>query len=750
MSGLGRRVGAERDLWQAVWKQVEAFLDRIDSLLGQDKPHVETMCALLRVFNVIESARRRSAGYRLAAALAAAPAGIAKNGATIAHVSASELTAGGRIPGVEDCEFAVAGYAVKDDGTLDEEPRSLMSRSITLARFRDAKHGEITLRTPTYDFGDLAGAAMIAIDIGDGGLFPKDAREKAISGEDFSFTSWAALRDERVAKAQEQADDTAVPLSTTLAKLLEDASPPSAAQLGGIAAQARLSANGCRADIQVLDSARQALVDAGVADDVVGALAAAAAALGQQASDFDSAANRLSPPTVNGLGHADLIAVVGLLQSAEGGLAPLALPIPLAVLDAACAKAMAEAVEIRIGYPDGPLRQLRMLQFSLRFFWEHRSRWMTWRHRLVLGPVYAAYMRPFVDSLQRVLGGQPSGIPLPANSKVGRATLTGATEIALSTVSDLSLLAAGQMVVVGGDRPAVAPVIDVLFDGKKFPPQRLKIPPLSVSTATGKNVPGTPGIIPSQTPLGDHHPALLDQELFRGVSRDGPAGDAYVQALVAHQSRLALVLGNPGVAPASRPAAPHLPAPYPSISRFDLDGTITAADNRLFLKSLPPAALSGTGEQLPIARPGEIMLLYGIDQEANAWQTAVEVDHAVVATGGEAKKDPALDASADQSATGTATTILCPCSGQGPPVMVVYLRSMQLPADVELGNAFLHRSFAGFGARSLMTGVMLPDALDGDTSSTVKVGPDLLQPRRDPELAAAVRVFDEWMPKELA
>jgi hypothetical protein len=411
------------------------------------------------------------------------------------------------------------------------------------------------------------------------------------------------------------------------------------------------------------------------------------------------------------------------------------LPVALERLDAAAARAMNEAVETRIGYPDGPLRQLRLLQWSLRFFWEQRSAWMVWRHRLVLARPYAEYLRGFTASLARVLDGQRSGIPLPATSRVGRETLVGATELPLAGIPDLSALIAGQLVVVGGDRPTAAPVVDVLVDGKKLPPMRLKVPQLQVSVATGKDVPGVPGLVALATPLGDHSRRLADDELRRGASRQGPAGDGLVLALVAHRSRLALVLGDAGGGAGQRPAPPPVAKPYPDIHRFDLVGPITPADSRLFLRSIPPASASGTGEPLGIARSGEIVLLYGRDDDGVPWQTAVEVDHVVIATGAEARKEEAAGA-----------TAVPPCCGDDERVMVVYVRSMQFPRD--LHDAFLHRSFAGFGAPSLMTGVVLPEALDGDTSSTVHVGPDTLRPRRDPELRAAVRVLDEWLPKE--
>jgi hypothetical protein len=734
---VGRRLNAERDLWQAVWKQMETFLDRIASARDDDEPHATTMCALLPVFGVIEGARVRSVGYRLDAALAATPGGANSAGAAIAAVGPAQLLSKARIPGSEDCEFAVAGYAAPADGEeLPDPAPALMTRSVTLDRFRDAKHGDVTLRVPTYEFGDLAGAPMLVVEIGDGGLFPRGEREKAMNGDEFAFTTWKALRDARVVAAQLTGADAARSLSSRLADLLRpEKYPPSLAELLAIGGAARANAQQCRADRGVLDGARASLADAGVASEVTGAIASASATMHQQSLDFDGAADQLSSPKVETLGFDDLWGVQARLVAAEGTPGPSGLPLALERLDSAAATAMNEAIENRIGYPDGPLRQLRMLQWTLRFFWEHRKRWMAWRHQLVLAPLYAAYTGTYTSSLQRVLSGQASGIPLPADSITGRDALVGSTELALAGVPDLSSLAAGQIVVVGGDRPTAAPVVDTLFDGRKLPPLRLKTTALAVSAETGRNLPGVPGLIKVETPLGDRYRPLDEDELRRGENRQGRAADGVVQSLVAHRSRLALLLGDAGAA--NRPAPPAMARPYPGIHRFDLEGTIAPGANRLFLKTLPPAAASGNGTLLPIARPGELLLLYGVDEEGEAWQTAVEVQ--------QARKVTAREARAEEDGGATPPP---PCCADEQDVMVVELRSMQIPH--ELHGAFLHRSFAGFGARSLMTGSVLPVQLDGDTTSEIHVGPDVIRPHRDPELAAAVRVLDEWMPKETA
>ena len=764
MSGLGRRLSAERDLWRAVWQHVDTFLDRVSSAEDNDKTHATTMCALYAVFNVIERVRKRSAGYGLEPATPAVPGGVGLTARPDTIASGA-----GRIPGVEECEYACAPYATTkdDDGniTIDEDkPKIILQRSIELARFRDLKHGEVTLRTPTYEFGFFQlGAAFVELDVGDKGLFPKDAREDAMNGEaedgdgnpvPANFVRWSKLRSNRLDPLANPKDakDKRPPLS---AQLVSYDFPPKQGELNTIAGLASQYARDTHDDIQALDAAKTKLIDAGISDAVTGAIAAATVAMSDQETAFKAAAAAIAGHGIPS--HGTLNAWKHLLEQAEGTLAfPSRLPTAVDALDGEAVKAMNDAVENRIGYPDGPLRQLHLLQWTLRFFWDHRRGWMNWRHKLVLARLHREYLENFTHSLARVLEGQTSGliypgntsgaagVPLPANTKVGKQILVGATEIPLSNVPDLTLLQAGRIAVIAGDRPTAAPVIDSLIDGKKLPPVRFKVPQLTVSVETGAGMPGTPGLIAAGTPIQDHYRRIDHDELYRGAHRPGLPGDGQparardglIHALIAHHARLALVLGNDGGD--DRPKPPAMVRPYPDIATFALEGTVTPSDNRLFLKALPAKAHSGTGEQLLLATPGELLLLYGKDADGQGWQTAIEVDRCVIVTGSEAKRDD-----------GSGATPTPPCCADDEPVMVIYLRQIYLPSDVtELHGAFLHRSFAGFGARSLMTRVMLPLELDPSTSSSVTVGSTTITPRRDAELEVAWRVFDDWIPKE--
>lgn len=762
MSGLGRRLSAERDLWRGVWQHVDTFLDRISSAQDNDKTHAAAMCALFPVFAVIERARQRSVGYSLDPALPAVPGG---EGLSVGLATIQKGS--GRIPGVEECEYACAPYAVKtdDDGKteIEDPPKILMQRSVKLAKFRDIKHGEVTLRTPTYEFGFLTlGGPAVAIEVGDKGMFPRDAREEAMNGDakdgngdpvPANFVSWKSLRSQRLTARSAPDKDGKAPLRLS-AQLMALSYPMKQTELNDIASKASAYAAYTHADIATLDGAKQKLIDAGVGDDVTGAILTATQAMAQQETAFGQAAAAIAHHGIPS--YATLTQWKHLLEVAEGTIALSGLPTALDTLDGAAAQAMNDAVENRIGYPDGPLRQLRMLQWTLRFFWDHRRGWMNWRHKLVLSRLHREYLENFTRSLERVLKGQGSGIiypgnstgaagvPLPGNTKVGKQILVGATEIPLSNLPDLTLLQAGRIAVIAGDRPTAAPVIDSLIDGKKLPPVRFKIPKLAVSVETGAGLPGTPGLIATGTPIQDHYRKIDDDELYRGAHRPGLPGDGrpsraadgIIHALIAHRSQLALVVGNSGGD--DRPSAPAMARPYPGVAKFELEGTVAPSDNRLFLKALPQRASSGTGEQLLLAAPGEFLLLYGKDQDHQGWQTAIEVDRCVIVTGSEARRDD-----------GSGATPVPACCADDELVMVIYLRQMYLPSEVtELSSAFLHRSFAGFGARSLMTRVMLPVDLDPSTSSSVTVGGATISPRRDPELEVAWRVFDEWIPKE--
>jgi len=78
--------------------------------------------------------------------------------------------------------------------------------------------------------------------------------------------------------------------------------------------------------------------------------------------------------------------------------------------------------------------------------------------------------------------------------------------------------------------------------------------------------------------------------------------------------------------------------------------------------------------------------------------------------------------------------------------MVVYVRTLEVPSTLTRAIT-LRRDFLGFGNRSLLCAKVLPGApIDADTQTPhVTVDGTSTQVLRDPELAVAVRVFEEWL-----
>lgn len=729
MTGLSRRVRAERDLWRAVWQQVEAFLDRIDAAADQDASHVRVMAALLPVFGVIERARRRADGYGLAAALPISPRGVG-----LPPLAAAVLDEA-RLPGAEDCELAVAPYAVPagaDVPELGDDPPTVLPGGVLLATFRDEAHaGDVQLLVPAYDFGRL-GATQLVAGAAKQGLFPLREREKAIAADPddpFELTTWSALRDARLGAVAGGHDPSSAPtISAALAAL--PPSPP-LAEYRAIGARAAAAAAECRGDAAILGGARGPLEEEGADDVLLGRLTAAADLLAAQAGDYDWAAARLQEHTAAQLAG-ERPSIQARLEQADrpggGGL-----PIQLVRVDDSAREAIDPEVLARIAYPDGPLRMLRMLEQALRFFWNARRLWMTQRHALLTRPLLDRFFAPFVDSFARVTAGQGSGLALPAGVTLAAVAQIGARELHLSAPVPPLPSPLGRLLHVGGDRPTAAAVIDALDGGA-----RLATTPLPISVEAGARLPGLPGVIPAGAPVTAAFPPITDAELRGGRSASGPAADGPIEALVRHGSRLALVLGGPG-AGKDRPDAPPLPAPYPTLASFEVVPPVGPSATRLVLAAIPPAAQSGTGAQLPAARPGELILLRGAADDGQFWQAVVEVDRCEVVSGGQARADDQIgDAAAP------------PCCAEEAPVMIVHVRSMQLPGDVTLTRAIaLHRDFRGFGLRSLLSGAVLPIELDPATATvTVLDGGTTRTVLRDPELRTAMSVLEEWLGTE--
>lgn len=723
MSGRTRRVCAERDLWSAVWQQIETFLDRVDSLAEQDADHVTPMQVLLPVIDVIERARRRADGFGLNPAVAVAPRGVGL-------VAPMGLTFDPhRVPGPEECEVAVAAHAVPDGASspsLGDDPPLFLMPSVTLASFRDDKHAtHVQLITPAYDFGRLDALVTLAGTFKQG-LFPKDVRQKAVNGEEFAMVKWSAVRAARVEDlrgAYKSAD--APSIAADLAALPTNAPLDDYRRIGRRCAAAAAET---RTDRDALRAAHDTLQRSGGDDQLIGRLAAAADLLATVAGRYDAAATALGTR-----GFGDLVVhrgeLVGQLVLADQPRGP-GVALELRRVDESASATLDTEVDARIAYPDGPLRMLRLLEQTLRFFWSARRAWMGRRHALLTRPLLTAYFAPWIDSLRRVVHGGDSGVVLPAGTHLAALAQVRSRELVLTGAVPEPFPAAGRLLYLGGDRPTAAIIVDRLGDGT-----RVAITPLTVSVEAGATLRGTPGLVAAGVPVGGDFPTITEVEWRRGRSRFGREADGVLEALLGHAGRLALLLGGPGGFK-DRDDAPGVPAPYPAIDHFAVEAPVAPSATRLFVTTIPSPAASGTGDAAAIVRPGELVLVRGADDDGVFWQTVAEVDRAELVTGAEARADDAASANPTP-----------PCCADAAPVIVIHLRSIQLPTDVTLVRAIrLHRDFRGFGYRSLLARAVLPEVLDGETA-TIQVtdGATTKAVRRDPELKVAVRVFEDWL-----
>ncbi|KAB2910283.1 MAG: hypothetical protein F9K40_02950 [Kofleriaceae bacterium] len=718
MSAVARRVRAERDLWKAVWKQMEAFLDRVDGAADQDEPHAQTLCQLLPVLNVIENARHRAFGVRLEAARPATLRGV---GLT---TSAGALKPGQiRLPGLEECELATAPLHMPDDSTT----QVILWPSESLATFRDARrHLEGTKIVPAYENGFITGYEPLD-DAADEGLFPFDNREDAAKGDDVAYVSWSVLRQNKVDDLP-VATGAARPLSTQLDELtLSDPLD----EYRAIGALAEGAAAACITDKNTLATARAELEEVGADAELIGALSAVEAELAGQAEDYQWVADRLENPTYAQLNQ-EKEQIEDRLREADyvGGLPGFSLK--MSDLDARASDAFDAACEARITYPDGPLRQLRLLEQGLRFYWRMRSRWMERRFSLITFPVVYPLWSVYVDGLDDVIEGRPSQLVLPAGTVTTMSVNARATKVYVTGIPLPAGFRPGRLAMIDGPRPAAMVVTDEGFD--KFG-LFMMTTPVELSLDTDEALPGVPGVIDPGAAVEARFPTFTTSEWRRGVANDA-SRTALLTGLIAHASRLKLLLGG-GVA-GDRPAARAVPDPYPGVTSWAIEGPVAPEAARLFLSAVPSASASGTGERLGVGRPGELMLVRGRDEEGFTWQGVAEIDHCEILSGDAAK--------ADAEITGTPVP---PCCEDQTEVMVVYLRALEIPATL-VADLTLRRDFLGFGTRSLLSGTILPASLDAATTvPTVTVDGESRLVLRDRELETALRWFEDWLGRDI-
>ncbi|CAM3931830.1 hypothetical protein G4177_11750 [Corallococcus sp. ZKHCc1 1396] len=715
-----KRLSMELDGWQAAWKQLDAFLDRVEGAAEQDAPHVQTVCALLPVFSVIERARRRAVGIALSPALPSAPGGKGLAGLAPAALVGGEQ----RLPGVEELEFAVGTIGADGDGKLTGA--AMLAGSVTLFAFRDEKHGgEVVVRVPAYDFGPLLASGTVA-DAIDAGLFSTDQRRAAAEGGEAEMKTWTGLRNTRRGQLTTTAET--VPLSSVLGAL--SVSSPSS-DFDPVASGAATRQSECLADRSVLLQAKTTVEEQGADVALTDALQRAADSLQGQATDYGTVATALQPPRTATHSTTQLADLQATLRRADSPGMPGQLSTELTLLDVEAGKGMDEAVAARLAYPDGSLRMLRTLEWALRFHWVFRQRWFDVRNRTALAPLLRQVLKPFCDSLTRVLAGTSTGIPLVGAVTVVKDTPTQATALSVTPTVDLAKVQAGHMAHVGGERPTLALVLGWEVKGGTPGDKRLRISPLNVSIATDAKLPGVAGLVRSGATVSGSAVSLSAQELMEGCSAAGPQADGVVQETVALGTRLALLLGQGGNALGLVP--PAVAAPYPG-QTFKLLPPVEVGAARLFLEGMPLASTSGSAQPVPVARPGELLLVRGADDEGTWWQGVAQVDTVSVLTGAAAREE--------DPATVTPTPVCC---GDDEEVVVITLRDLQLPKAL-VRDVTLRRDFKGFGGPSLATGVMLPIELDpGTVNVTVQDGGVTKTVLRDPELRVATAVLKGWL-----
>ncbi|RKH13887.1 hypothetical protein D7X74_21010 [Corallococcus sp. CA047B] len=715
-----KRLSMELDGWQAAWKQLDAFLDRVDGAAEQDSPYVQTVCALLPVFSVIERARRRAVGIALSPALPSAPGGAGLPGLTTAALVGGEQ----RLPGVEELEFAVGTIGTNSDGELTKA--SVLAGTVTLFAFRDEKHGgEVAVRVPTYDFGPLLASGIVDEAI-DAGLFSTDQRRAAAEGDAAEMKTWTGLRATRRGELTTTAET--VPLSSVLNGLSTSSLPGAFDPVASGAATCR---DECLADRGVLLQAKTTVEEQGADVALTDALQRAADSLQGQATDYGTVATALQPPRTATHSPTALADLQATLRRADSPGLPGQLSIEMTLLDVEAGKGMDDAVAARLAYPDGSLRMLRTLEWSLRFHWVFRQRWFDARNRAVLAPLLRQVLKPFCDSLTRVLAGTSTGIPLVGAVTVVKDTPTQATALSVTPTADLTKVQAGHVAHVGGERPTLALVLG--WEVKGGPPgdMRLRITPLNVSIATDAKLPGVAGLVRSGATVSGSAVSLSTQELLEGQSAAGPQADGIVQETLALGTRLTLLLGQGGNALGLVP--PTVPAPYPG-QTFKLLPPVEVGATRLFLDGIPLASTSGSTTPVQVARPGELLLVRGADDEGTWWQGVAQVDTVSVLTGAAARDEDPV--------TATPTPVCC---GDDEEVVVITLRDLQLPKAL-VRDVTLRRDFKGFGGPSLATGVMLPIELDpGTVNVTVQDGGVTKTVLRDPELRVAAAVLKTWL-----
>ncbi|MFE9692371.1 hypothetical protein [Micromonospora sp. NPDC005806] len=716
-----RRLRAQMEDWKQMWRQVDAFVDRLESARDQDAVAARKSLALLGAAGALERVRRACGG---ADAVLGDPvvAGLPTTGwdadkrqwVGLDAWSAGVRTA--RLPGADEIELAAANLASSPGSDAAPEAVWLAPVRGTLTAELDG-HLQL-IRVPSYPGTEAGGAgigpkAPVSLkDDQDSNLFPIENRRKATldpppgPDEKQNVVTWSDLvRDRRL----------------TVRGL--DPRPPLASSAAG---ELPVAAAG---DATALEAAAQVLDEEGVdeaSDDLADRLRTSAAAVRAALPHGGR-----TVPLTDLFGAPPEIGDVGVELSA--------------------------AVAERLAYPGGSLRILRMLEVTFAGWWPGVLQWMALRARRgrMLDRALRRFLAPFVTSLQQLVTGQAgafvgTGMVLPGPVSVAANRLVVDAPAALAGPL-AQIVEAGQLVVLPGERTGAALVLGVtrVVDRLAFvtTPLRVSLVPPDVDGG----VPGLPGQVAEGTALAAGSAPIGIAELRRGYAQD-PARDGLVEQAVALASQLALLLGRVEAALRLAPVVVPEP-PGPPLQQPVWWGEIATNTASFVLHGVPEQWWDRSGPSpLPLlARPGELLLLRGTARDPDApetdpdatrtVQTVIEVDRAVWLPGSALEQ---LDTSrtallaTDPAVLGRPGQPSLLCAPRDDLVLLTVRRTWQ---TVDLSAPItLRRDFAGFDLASLAVGHPLGD----EVLAAIGAAPGPAGVDRELELGAAAGLLDDW------
>jgi hypothetical protein len=652
------------DDWQQLWRQVEAFVDRVETARDEDATGRRKTDALLAAAGAVERGRR-------AAGVTSTPLGdpvvdrLPTTGWDAKEQKVVPVTAPwagtsrqARLPGNDDVELAVADLATASPPVLEAFSGALVLDAVRLPRARDTLAVEVggvvdTLRVPSYPGPGTGIVTVNQADLEVDSLFSsQDRRDATMESldppEDAQpfVRSWSWLAARR--RAGLPGLDPAPPLSSVggaggasgagapLSSALLDTAAACVAD--ALAGQAQLLPPGTHAGVarSLADAARSA---ASTTSPDAAALRAAAEVIDEEGvdsevedlvGDLESAADSLTaaPGAFATLAQA-AGALAGALSSSPPGVLPsagkaAALRAPAQALGTALgalpgggslAGALAQPPELgslateldavladRLAYPDGSLRILRTLEVAFARWWPVALRWMTVRARPGRSPDRALrrFLDPFVRSLAAIVQGSDTGLAVDGLVLGEPANISAAL---LVTDAPASLAPTVGRVVEAGQVAVLAgqrPAAAVVL-GVSRQNDRLAV---QVAPLRVSLVP--PDLAAGSPGFVDAGTALADRgaPLTATELRRGfatdPARDGVVEQAVALHSQLALVIGRAELA--ARLGAVSVPEPPgPPVGSVPWYGSVPSMTSAFVLHGGPPEWWDRSGDSpLPV------------------------------------------------------------------------------------------------------------------------------------------------------